>query len=56
MHYVLTTDRGNEYKFYILACAETYRIMWGGTLRSVEDQYTNPPPQTIKLNHLRLVA
>jgi hypothetical protein len=51
MHYVLTTDRGNEYKFYILACAETYRIMWGGTIRP--ELLTD---STVKLNHLRLVA
>lgn len=55
MHYVLTTNKGNEYKFYVLACAETYKNMWGGTLRSVQDQYTFPPPQEIK-PHLRLVA
>jgi len=55
MHYVLTTARGNEYKFYILACAETYKNMWGGTLHSVEDEHTFPPPQEIK-PHLRLVA
>jgi len=51
MHYILTTAKGNEYKFYILACAETYRIMWGGTLRRVHDR-----PEDIKLTHLRLVA
>jgi len=56
MHYVLTTTKGNEYKFYVLACAETYKNMWGGTLHSVEDEHTFPPPQEIKPNHLRLVA
>ena len=56
MHYILTTDRGNEYKFYVLACAETYRTMWGGTLRTQQDQYTFPKEQEIKPNRLRLVA
>ena len=55
MHYILTTDRGNEYKFYVLACAETYRTMWGGTLRTQQDQYTFPKEQEIT-HHLRLVA
>lgn len=55
MHYVLTTLKGNEYKFYVLACAETYRTLWGGTIRGVEDQYTTYPSKDIK-PHLRLVA
>lgn len=55
MHYVLITAQGNEYKFYVLACAETYRTMWGGTLHTVQDAYAFPLPQYIK-PHLRLVA
>ncbi len=35
-HYVLETSSGEQMIFYILACAEIYRIIHGGEIHRVE--------------------
>jgi hypothetical protein len=40
MNYILTTPNGEKMSFYILECAEIFRLAFGGVITPVTNQET----------------